>query len=71
MTTNIHAILTEAEQQSIVNALAFYNLYWTGDSSLTEPDEKEQWRLCFTEDNKGYKHHGFVDQLATRIANLT
>ena len=69
ITTNIHAILTESEQLAIVNALAFYNDYFAAEVD-NDSDSMEQWRLAFIEDNRGYRHEGPVDQLATRIATL-
>jgi len=68
-TTRIHAILTEAEQQAIVNALSFYN-EWHATDLPHDPDSKEQFLLAFREDNRGRAWNGPVDQLATRISNL-
>ena len=71
-TTRFHAILSESEQYAIVNALAFYNDFWTSRLEEFRPgsDEHEQWRNAFREDNRGIDNDGPVDQLATRIANL-
>ena len=70
VTTRIHAVLTEAEQLAIVNALAFYNAQHTFPSHEWDEDEREQWRIAFREDNRGSDREGPIDQLATRIANL-
>ena len=45
---SIHAIITEAEQLMIVNALAFYNDYWA--VSHLE-DDMDEWRVVFREDS--------------------
>lgn len=65
----VYAILSEADQLAIVNALAFYN-DWHATDLPGDADAKEQWRLSFREDNRGLASDGPVDQLATRIANL-
>ena len=70
----IHLIITEAEQLAIVNALSFYNDMHMSDTSrllvkghaFSDPN---QWRLAFKEDNRGNDCDGFVDMLATKIAN--
>jgi len=66
---NVHTILTEAEQLAVVNALAFYNDYWAAKVH-TDPEEMEQWRMAFSEDNRGEIFDGPVDKLATKIATL-
>ena len=63
-----HIVITDAEQQTIVNALAFYNDHHAFPNPLDGFD-REQWRLAFQEDNRGCAHDGPVDQLATKIAN--
>lgn len=65
---NHHLVVSDAEQQAIVNALAFYNDYHATDL-LGDDDSQEQWRLAFREDNRGCDHKGPVDKLATKIAN--
>ena len=70
---SIHLIVSEAEQLTIVNALAFYNdMHMLNTSRLLVkghafPDSI-QWRLAFKEDNRGNDYEGPVDQLATKIA---
>ena len=71
---SIHLIVSDDEQQAIVNALAFYNDMHMSDTSrllikghaFPDPD---QWRLAFKEDNRGNDCEGPIDQLATKIAN--
>ena len=65
----IHAILTEAEQQMIVNALSFYNDYWAADAEY-DHDTMQRWALAFREDNQRRRETGPVDKLATKIATL-
>ena len=67
--SNHHLIVTDAEQQVIVNALAFYNAHHTFPSDEWDEDERIQWRLAFKEDNRGSDRLGPVDQLANKIAN--
>lgn len=69
ITTRIHAVLNESEQTTIINALAFYNAAHT-TSDLSDPQEREQWRMAFSDDNLGRNPHGHVNDLATRIARL-
>ena len=69
-TTRIHAIFSESDQLAIVNALAFYNDYWAAKVEH-DSDSMEQWRISFREDNRGIDNDGPVDQLATKIANLS
>ena len=64
---NHHIVITDEEQNMIVNALAFYNDYHATDL-LSDDDSQEQWRIAFREDNRGSGHDGPVDQLATKIA---
>jgi len=59
-----HLVITLEEQYAIVNALAFYHESHTKEMS---DDEIEQFRLAFKEDNYGTN---FVDQLATKVANI-
>lgn len=47
MTFNRHLIITADEQNTIVNALAFYSAYFT--YSL-DPDDADQFRMAFRED---------------------
>ena len=71
---SIHLIVSNDEQQAIVNALAFYNDMHMSDTSrllikghaFPDPD---QWRLAFKEDNRGNDCEVPIDQLATKIAN--
>ena len=67
--TRIHTILTESEQLAVVNALAFYNDYWAAKVQ-SDSESMQQWRMAFSEDNRGRDHHGPINTLATRIANL-
>ena len=62
---SIHLIISETEQQAIVNALSFYN-----DVHACQMDDDcwEQWRIAFREDNHGTEPEGLVDELATKIA---
>ena len=69
--TRIHAILSQADQQTIVNALAFYNAFHTFPADDLDADDRQQWRLAFREDNRGSDREGPVDKLANKIANLT
>ena len=64
---SIHLIISEAEQNAIVNALAFYNEVHACE--MEDDDCWEQWRICFREDNHGTDSESFVDKLATKIAN--
>ncbi len=69
MTFNIHMIITEAEQNAIVNALAFTQLMHDDDAHLdtnvSYPDLLEQASLAFKEDGAAN-----VDRLLTKIATL-
>jgi hypothetical protein len=69
ITTRVHAILTEAGQLAIVNALSFYNDWHTTDLPY-DKDNQEQYLAAFREGNRGRAWNGPIDQLATRIANL-
>lgn len=64
---SIHLIVTESEQQAIVNALAFYN-DWHATDLPSDTESKEQWLMSFREDNGGRAWNGPIDQLATKIA---
>lgn len=64
VTINKHLVMTLDEQYAIVNALAFYHAYHT--SSL-DPNLLEQYKIAYKEDSYG---GNFVDQLATKIANI-
>ena len=66
---NHHIVVTDDEQNMIVNALAFYNATHTFPLHEWTEDERVQWRLAFREDNRGSDREGPVDQLATKIAN--
>ncbi len=66
---SIHLIVSESEQLALVNALSFYNAFYTFPSDELDKDEQEQWLLCFKEDNGGLDREGPVDVLATKIAN--
>ena len=63
--TKVHAIVSEREQFAIVNALAFYHEFHSND--YLDEDTLEQYKLAFNEDNYPVD---FVDNLATKIANL-
>ena len=65
---NHHIVITDEEQNMIVNALAFYNEHHAFPNPLDGFD-REQWRLAFQEDNRGFAIDGPVDQLATKIAS--
>jgi len=60
MTTNRHLIITPDEQNTIVNALAFYRAYFT---MILDADDAEQYRLAFMEDGETA-----VDKLTTKVA---
>lgn len=64
VTVNKHLVMTLDEQYAIVNALAFYHSYHTDslDADLTE-----QYKIAYKEDSYG---GDFIDQLATKIANI-
>lgn len=64
VTINKHLVMTLDEQYAIVNALAFYHAYHTDslDANLLE-----QYKIAYKEDSYG---GNFVDQLATKIANI-
>jgi len=64
MTCNIHMIITEAEQNAIVNALAFTQLMHDSDLH-SDADLLEQASLAFKEDGAAN-----VDRLLTKIATL-
>lgn len=66
--TNHHIVITDAEQQTIVNALLFYNTHHSFPLYEWPEGEQAQWRLVFMEDNRGRDCKGPVDQLATKIA---
>ena len=51
VTTRIHAILTEAEQLAIVNALSFYN-DWHATDLPHDKDSKEQYLLDRIDDKE-------------------
>lgn len=63
-----HIVITDAEQQAIVNALAFYNAQHTFSPHEWNEDVRVQWCLAFKEDNRGFDREGPVDQLATKVA---
>ena len=69
MTIKIMLLITEAEQNAIVNALAFTQLMHDGDAYLDTivsfPDLVEQALLAFKEDGAAN-----VDRLLTKIATL-
>ena len=62
---SIHLVISNDEKYAIVNALAFYDMYHTAKQDFDD-DAKEQWNMCFREDNRGAE---VVDKLATKIAN--
>jgi hypothetical protein len=62
MPTNRHLIITPDEQNTIVNALAFYKAYFT---MTLDSDDAEQYRLAFREDSELA-----VDKLASKIATI-
>lgn len=58
--TSRHLIITADEQNTIVNALAFYKAYFT---FLLDADDAEQYRMTFKEDGEIA-----VDKLTTKVA---
>ena len=62
---SIHLVVSSDEKYAIVNALAFYDMYHAAKQDFDD-DAKEQWKMCFREDNRGAE---VVDKLATKIAN--
>lgn len=58
--TSRHLIITADEQNTIVNALAFYKAYFT---FLLDADDAEQYRMAFKEDGEIA-----VDKLTTKVA---
>jgi hypothetical protein len=58
--TSRHLIITADEQNTIVNALAFYKAYFT---FLLDADDAEQYRMAFREDGEIA-----VDKLTTKVA---
>ncbi len=63
---NIHLIITKEEQLAIVNALSLYAA--AGEKRGLSIDEyREEWDLCFKEDNRG---SNVVDNLATKISTI-
>ena len=61
---NHHIVITDAEQQAIVNALAFYEDYHTLADGF-DADEREQWRLAFRNDRQNLYS---ISDLANKIA---
>ena len=58
--TSRHLIITADEQNTIVNALAFYKAYFP---FLLDADDAEQYRMAFREDGEIA-----VDKLTTKVA---
>lgn len=61
---SIHLVVSVDEKYAIVNALAFYDRYHNSNDKFDD-DQREQWKLCFREDNRGAD---VVDKLATKVA---
>ena len=59
-----HLVMSLEEQYAIVNALAFYHDF---NEKVLDEDELELFKLAYKEDSYGSP---FVDQLATKIANI-
>ena len=59
---NHHIVITDEEQNMIVNALAFY---YDSHIRTLDADLKEQYQLSFHEDNRGC---AAVEALAEKIA---
>ena len=62
---NHHVILTDAEQQAVINALEFYNDFHT---TTVQDDDFDQYCMAFVEDNGGDSTQGVIDKLTTKIA---
>ena len=62
-----HLTINEYEQNAIINALTYYDIMHSFDDPLDE-DAKEQWKLCYKEDNAELGSIDGVDKLADRIA---
>ena len=67
---SIHLIINGAEQQAIINALAFYNDYHAGLLKDQAYEAYEQWQYAFNEDNRSQGADGPVDKLATKVAAI-
>lgn len=67
---SIHLIINGAEQQAIINALAFYNDYHAGLLKDQAYEAYEQWQYAFNEDNRSQGADGPVDKLATKVATI-
>lgn len=63
---SIHLVISHDEKYAIVNALAYYDEMHTGNSVCGQ--DKEQWRLCFQEDQSNLAGDNGIDKLATKIA---
>lgn len=63
---SIHLVISHDEKYAIVNALAYYDEMHTGNSVCGQ--DKEQWRLCFQEDQSDLGGTDSIDKLATKIA---
>ena len=68
-------VFTKAEQLAVVNALAFYNDYWTAQfdsdpESYDHQQDMKDWRMIFSQDNHGQDFGGPIEDLATKVANL-
>jgi hypothetical protein len=66
---NFHLIINEHEQNAIINALTYYDVMHSFEDALDE-DAKEQWKLCYKEDNAHLGSSDGVDKLADRVATI-
>ena len=66
---SFHLIINEHEQNAIINALTYYDLMHSFKDPLDEY-AKEQWRLCYKEDNASLGSSDGVDKLADRVATI-
>lgn len=63
--TNHHLVISDSEQNHIVNALAFFHAMFDPARDVPTTDLIREW--C---DVAADTHLGHVDELATRIAQL-
>ena len=63
VTINHHIIITDEEQDMIVNALAFFDEAYLGNSPLTARDLINKWRAVAADTRLSH-----LDTLATKIA---
>ena len=63
VTINHHIIITDEEQDMIVNALTFFDEAYLGNSPLTARDLINKWRAVANDTRLSH-----LDTLATKIA---